>query len=309
LPGQVRVYPTHGAGSFCLSSNHASARTTTIAQERLVNPVALARDEEEFVQRQIAGYAEYPAYYRFMGPTNREGPAILGTVPTPAPLSPQEVSARLRAGMPLVDGRDRAAFASQHVPGSLNIELDSTFGTYVGWTLPFNVPLMILIEDEPGWREAIVQLIRIGYERVEGFVDGGIHAWQAAALPTSQLATMDLATCYQRWSRREPGIVLDVRRSDEWRAGHIPGALHIHVGDLAQRMQELPQDQPILTMCQTGYRAELAASMIAVTGREVIAVREGMGVWNQRGWPSQQEVSEVDEGHDPLHQTHAHGHA
>jgi hydroxyacylglutathione hydrolase len=211
--------------------------------------------------------------------------------------------------MPLVDGRDRAAFASQHVPGSLNIELDSTFGTYVGWTLPFNVPLMILIEDEPGWREAIVQLIRIGYERVEGFVDGGIHAWQAAALPTSQLATMDLATCYQRWSRREPGIVLDVRRSDEWRAGHIPGALHIHVGDLAQRMQELPQDQPILTMCQTGYRAELAASMIAVTGREVIAVREGMGVWNQRGWPSQQEVSEVDEGHDPLHQTHAHGHA
>jgi hydroxyacylglutathione hydrolase len=138
--------------------------------------------------------------------------------------------------MPLVDGRDRAAFASQHVPGSLNIELDSTFGTYVGWTLPFNVPLMILIEDEPGWREAIVQLIRIGYERVEGFVDGGIHAWQAAALPTSQLATMDLATCYQRWSRREPGIVLDVRRSDEWRAGHIPGALHIHVGDLAQRM-------------------------------------------------------------------------
>jgi rhodanese-related sulfurtransferase len=71
----------------------------------------------------------------------------------------------------------------------------------------------------------------------------------------------------------------------------------------------LPQDQPILTMCQTGYRAELAASMIAVTGREVIAVREGMGVWNQRGWPSQQEVSEVDEGHDPLHQTHAHSHA
>jgi hydroxyacylglutathione hydrolase len=286
LPGQVRVYPTHGAGSFCMSTGSDSPRSSTIAQERMVNPAATAKNEDEFIQRQVAGYSEYPAYYRFMGPTNREGPRVLGTLPTPAPLTPHEVEVRMRNGIPLVDGRRREAFAREHVPNALNIELDSSFGTYVGWTLPFNTPLMILIEDEDGRREAVVQLIRIGYERVEGYVDGGMQAWKAAALPTSQFESIDLETFYKRWSQHEPFVVLDVRRSDEWGAGHIPGALHIHVGDLAERLHELPTDQPIATICRTGHRAEIAASMIAATGGKVISVRSGMEQWLERGWPS-----------------------
>ena len=309
LPGQVRVYPTHGAGSFCMSTSSDSARSTTIAQERLVNPAAVAKDEGEFVQRQIAGYSEYPSYYRYMGPTNKEGPRILGAIPTPPPLSPQEVQERMRSGVPLVDGRWRETFAREHVPGSLNIELDSSFSTYVGWTLPFNVPIMILIEDEDRRREAVVQLIRIGYERVEGYVDGGIQAWKAAALPTGQFPSMDIETLYKRWSPRscrEPFVVLDVRRSDEWRDGHIPGALHVHIGDLAQRINELPRDQPIVTLCRTGHRAEIAASMIAASGREVIAVREGMEEWIKRGWPSS---ASRDRSAAPVaQQDHTHAH-
>ena len=238
-----------------------------------------------------------------MGPTNREGPRVLGAMPTPPALSPQQVQERMRNGMPLVDGRRRGAYAREHVPGSLNIELDNTFSTYVGWTLPFNVPLMILIEDEDGRREAVVQLIRIGYERIEGYVDGGFQAWQAAALPTSQFASMDLETFYTRWSRHEPFLVLDVRRSDEWRDGHIPDAWHIHIGDLAQRVHELPQDQPIVTICRTGHRAEIAASIIAATGREVIVVRDGMEQWLGRGWPSMREADEPAGRQD---HTHAH---
>jgi hydroxyacylglutathione hydrolase len=306
LPGQVRVYPTHGAGSFCLSTGSDSARSTTIAQERLVNPAAVAKDEDEFIQQQIAGYSEFPTYYRYMGPANKEGPTVLGALPTPPPFSPQEVQERMHGGMPLVDGRGRDAFAREHVPGSLNIELDDSFATYVGWTLPFNVPLMILIEDEDGRREAVVQLIRIGYERVEGYVDGGISAWKAAALPTSQFASLDLETFYGRWSRREPFLVLDVRRSDEWREGHIPGALHIHVGDLAQRMHELPKQPPIMTICRSGHRAAIAASMIAATGREVIAVRDGMEEWQKRGWPSSTGMDGSDVPVAQQDHTHAH---
>jgi hydroxyacylglutathione hydrolase len=306
LPGQVRVYPTHGAGSFCLSTGSDSARSTTIAQERLVNPAAVAKDEDEFIQQQIAGYSEFPTYYRYMGPTNKEGPTVLGALPTPPPFSPQEVQERMHGGMPLVDGRGRDAFAREHVPGSLNIELDDSFATYVGWTLPFNVPLMILIEDEDGRREAVVQLIRIGYERVEGYVDGGISAWKAAALPASQFASLDLETFYGRWSRREPFMVLDVRRSDEWREGHIPGALHIHVGDLAQRMHELPKQPPIMTICRSGHRAAIAASMIAATGREVIAVRDGMEEWQKRGWPSSTGMDGSDV--QVVQQDHTHTH-
>lgn len=279
LPGQVRVYPTHGAGSFCMSTSVGSARTTTIAQERLVNPAALAPNEEAFVQRQIAGYSSYPRYYAHMGFINRKGPRIMGAIPVPPPLSALDVQQRVSNGVPLIDGRNRDAFAREHIPSSLNIELDGSFATYVGWLLPFNVPLLILIEDEAGRREAVVQLMRIGFEQVDGYLDGGIAAWKAAALPTVHFGAMDIKTLHKRWSQHEKLVILDVRRPDEWRDGHIPGAFHIQLGDLPVRMRELPKDQTIATICRSGYRAEIAASMIAATGREALPVRGGMEDW------------------------------
>lgn len=306
LPGQVNVYPTHGAGSFCMSTGSSSARTTTIAQERLVNPAALAKSEAEFVQRQIAGYTAYPTYYAYMADSNRAGPRILGKPPDPPPLSPHSFWVRQYQGLPVVDGRPRASFALEHIPGSLNIELDSSFATYVGWVLPFNVPLLLVIEDEAGRREAVVQLLRIGYEQVEGYLDGGIASWKAAALPTEHFETLDVGTLYKRLVRNERFTVLDVRRPDEWSNGHVPGALHIHLGELPQRMSELPKDQPIMTMCHSGYRAEIAASMIAATGREAVAVRGGMGDWLKAGFPfvTTSEGAKTRELPDTAHHEH-----
>jgi hydroxyacylglutathione hydrolase len=286
LPGQVHVYPTHGAGSFCLSNGKSSAeRSTTIAQELLVNPAALAKSEEDFVERQLAGYSAYPTYYNYMAPINRAGPRILGTLPTPPALSPHEVNMRLQQGIPLIDARPRGAFAHAHIPGSLNMALENSFATYVGWLLPFNTPLMLLIEDEAGRHEAVVQLIRIGYERIEGYLDGGLALWKADALPTSKLETIDIETLYKRLLRNESFLVLDVRRIEEWDNGHIPGSMHIHIAELAQRMHELPRDLPIMVICHTGYRAGIAASMIAGSGREAVAVRGGMGDWLKGGLP------------------------
>ncbi|HZO72039.1 MAG TPA: rhodanese-like domain-containing protein [Ktedonobacteraceae bacterium] len=193
---------------------------------------------------------------------------------------------RISNGLPLIDGRKRDGFAREHIPGALNIELDSSFATYVGWLLPFNVPLLILIEDEAGRREAVVQLIRIGFEQVDGYLDGGIAAWKAAALSTTSFGTMDIEMLHKRWSQHEKLTILDVRRPDEWRAGHIPNALHIQLGDLPLRMRELPDDQTIATICHSGHRAEIAASMVAATGREVLSIRGGMEDWLKLELPS-----------------------
>ncbi len=303
LSDSVFVYPTHAAGSFCVASAVSSTRSTTIGQEKLVSPAVQAQNEEDFVQRQIAGYGPYPRYYEHMHDINQGGPRILGTMPEASALSAQEVQERIAGGTPLVDGRRREVFADEHIPGSLNIELDSSFGTYVGWLLPFNTPLMLLIEDEEGRREAVVQLVRIGYEQVQGYLDGGIQAWKAAAFPVESFEHIDLDTLYQRWSGPEHLTVVDVRADDEWRAGHIPDALHFHVGDLPQHIDELPNDRPLATICRTGYRAEIAASILAATGRQVIAVGGG-GVpdWIKQGWPSTSEekaptpVAQRDQG-------------
>lgn len=306
LPGQVKVYPTHGAGSFCMSTTVATARSTTIAQERLGNPAAVARDEEDFIRRQTAGYSAYPAYYRYMHDINKGGPSIVGTLSAPPALSARETQEGLRAGMPLVDGRSRQAFAQAHIAGSLNIELDSEFGTYVGWLLPFNVPLMILIEDEEGRREAVVQLMRIGYEQVNGYVAGGIASWQAAALPVERFEMIDVETLHRRWSQHAGMSILDVRRDDEWEAGHIPDAMHLHIGDLPQHIDEAPRDRPITLICQSGFRAEMAASMLAAARREVIAVGGGgMEDWIRRGWPvTTEEGRGAPVGHDAAMHTH-----
>ncbi len=286
LPGQVRVYPTHGAGSFCMSTTSAPARSTTIAQERLASPAALAKDEEDFIRRQTAGYIAYPTYYRYMHDANKYGRAILGSMPVPPSLSVATVQGQLADGMRLVDGRSRADFAREHLPGSLNIELDSQFSTYIGWLLPYNTPLIILVEDEEGRREAVVQLIRIGWEEINGFVDGGISSWKAAALPTEQFELIDVEMLYKRWSQRSNLKVIDVRRDDEWKEGHIPGAIHLHIGDLPQHLDEVPRNQPVALICRTGHRAEMAASIIAATGREVIVVgRGGVPDWAERGFP------------------------
>lgn len=287
LPGQVLVYPTHGAGSFCGASAITPTRFSTIAQEWQASPAATAPSEDDFVQRQIAGYGAYPTYYAYMHAINQQGPRVLGHLPEPPALAPQVVQQRLAAGTPLVDGRSRIAFAATHIPGSLNIEVNDDFATYVGWVLPFNVPLMVLVEDEAGRRETVVQLVRIGYEQVEGFVAGGIAAWEAAALPTEHYARIDVPELAQRLQHGEPLTVVDVRRPEEWQAGHIPGAIPAHLGDLPQLIEGLPTATPLAVMCRTGQRASIGASMIAASGRQVLAVQGGMPDWIAAGLPSE----------------------
>lgn len=305
LPNSVLVYPTHGAGSFCVASAVSSQRNTTIGQERLVSPAVQAQDEADFVQQQLAGYTAYPRYYQYMHDINQAGPRILGKLPELLALAPQVVYQHLGVGVPLVDGRSRDTFAREYVPGSLNIELDSSFGTYVGWLLPFNTPLMLLIEDEEGRREAVVQLVRIGYEQTQGYLDGGIAGWKAAALPTESFGRIDIDTLYKRWKQHGPLTVVDVRRDDEWYEGHIPDALHFHIGDLPQRLEEVPRNTPLAMICRTGHRAEIAASLLAATGREVIAVQGGVPDWIARGLPSSTGEAVTPVGsHDSI--THAH---
>lgn len=165
---------------------------------------------------------------------------------------------------------------------------------------------MILVEDEAGRREAVVQLIRIGWEDINGFVDGGISSWKAAALPLDSFEMIDVDELYKRWSQRTNLAVIDVRRDDEWKEGHIPGALHLHIGDLPQYLDEVPRNQPVALICRTGHRAEMAASIIAATGCEVVVVgRGGVPDWAERGFPvTEEETASPVAHHD--HAAHAH---
>jgi len=302
LPDDALVYPTHGAGSFCGATTTQATRYSTIAQEKQISPASLAQDEAEFVKQQLAGYGLYPAYYGYMRDINTFGPAVLHGLPEVPGLTPQQVSDLLRGGFPLLDSRPRDAFAHEHVPGAINIELDGSFAIYAGWLLPFNAPHTLLTEGEAARREAIAQLIRIGFEQTRGYLAGGMAAWTEAGMPTERFERIGVEELHRRLASAEAPAVLDVRDETEWREGHIPGAQHIHVADLPRHLHETPMDQPIAVVCRTGHRASIAASMLAALGRQTVAVQGGVGDWIAAGYPVR--FGAHDEGASELEHAH-----
>jgi hydroxyacylglutathione hydrolase len=288
LPPSTQLLPTHGAGSFCTVSAGARQRTSTVGTELGSNRALAARDEASFIRQHLAGLRAYPAYYAHMGRMNREGPVVLGSLPAIKALSPEDVARRIREGAWLVDARDRLAFADAHVPGSVNIELDSTFGTYVGWLTPFDAPLVLLLPDPvpPSLAETVTQLIRIGYEHLLGYADGGLDAWRSDGRPIRSYPIAGVDDLCHAYLDGQPIQVLDARQSVEWETGHIPGSLRIHLGDLPARLADVPRDREVWTACTSGHRAAMAASLLDRADIPVrLVARGGVPEWLARCYP------------------------
>jgi hydroxyacylglutathione hydrolase len=287
LPDDTMILPTHGAGSFCVANVPSAIRHTTVGRERTTNEVLLAPDEASFVRQQLDVLTRYPAYYRHMGPLNRQGPVVLRRTPLLAPMDASALERAVVGGAWVVDGRDRAAFAEAHLPGSLNIELSESFATYVGWMVPFEAPLVLVLPEPVGEAavEAATQLLRIGYDRVTGFLAGGVAGWAASGRPTRAYPTATMRDLYDAVVGRGEDIdVLDVRQPAEWRDdGSIPGSRQVFVADLPPIIDELPRDREQWIVCTTGHRASIAASLLDAAGVPTRLIgRGGVIGWSER---------------------------
>jgi glyoxylase-like metal-dependent hydrolase (beta-lactamase superfamily II)/rhodanese-related sulfurtransferase len=287
LPDAVEVLPTHGAGSFCSAGPAASSRVSTIGAERLANPTfALAGGAAEAFRAQALGnLGRFPDYYAHMAGMNRRGPRILGRLILPPALEPSAFEAAVAEGVPIVDARDRKAFAAGHIPGSINIELDGTFAGYVGWLLPFAKPVLLVLPDDApdALAAATTELLRIGYDWVRGWLEGGVGAWAASARPLASYETTTMQGMHDA-STAAPGarILLDVRQPNEWASdGIVPGAERIFVADLPARIAELPTGSAITVFCRSGSRAAIAASLLDGAGLDVELVAQG----GAASWP------------------------
>jgi glyoxylase-like metal-dependent hydrolase (beta-lactamase superfamily II)/rhodanese-related sulfurtransferase len=263
LPDDLAVYPTHGAGSFCAAPTNGE-RTTTIGRERAANPLLAAPDEDAFVALLLAGYGSYPPYFLRLRERNRRGPDVLGSPFPPLPaLDAGDVRRHLADGAVLVDARPVASWAAAHVLGAISIPLRPQFGSWLGWLVPDDRPLIFVLEPGQHAADLVRQALTIGYERLAGAVVGGVEAWQAAGLPVASTELVDAA----RVDRR----VLDVRQDNEHAAGHIPASLHIELGDIDRDPTAVPMGD-LAVMCGHGERAATAASLLERAGRTDIAV-------------------------------------
>ncbi len=265
LPEQTPIYPTHGFGSFC-SSTQTEGDSSTIAREKQINP-ALTLDQENFIEVTLAGLDDYPAYYAHMGSWNERGPAA-PDLSQPEQADAAEVRRRIEAGEWVVDLRNRTAFAKGHVTGAVNFGLDGPFATYLGWCVPWGAPLTLL-GDSPGQvAEAQRELVRIGYDRLEAAATGDMDALSDG--PLSELPVASFGDLTKAAKERDI-VVLDVRRRSEWNAAHIKGAVHIPLHELPVRASELPRGE-VWVHCAGGYRASVAASLLKREGYDVTAV-------------------------------------
>ena len=282
LPASTRVLPTHGAGSFCSAGPVGGERTTTIGAEVLANPAFRLADAaaDAFRTEALGGLGRVPAYYAHMAALNRRGPRVLGRLILPPALDPGAFEAKAAAGVTIVDARDRDAFAAGHIRGSLNIELESAFSGYVGWLVPFAEPVLLVLPDAPdALAEATTELLRIGYERVPGWLEGGVGAWAASGRPLATYETTTMpAVARERAAGggAAEGVLLDVRQPIEWQdEGVVPGSRQIFVADLAARVAELPAGETVTVFCRSGHRASMAASILENAGVDVRLVSEG----------------------------------
>ncbi|MBE7436343.1 MAG: MBL fold metallo-hydrolase [Anaerolineales bacterium] len=280
LPDEVNVFPTHGAGSFCVAPA-SSDRTTTIGRERKTNQLAQPQNEEEFIERALTGLPDYPTYYKYMRGLNQKGAKILGGVPILKPLSAGEVKSMMDEGVVVLDVRHHKEFAAGHIPGSYGIRVDAPLIVWAGWVIPFGSKIILLAESADQRESAARQLIRIGYDDIAGYLEGGIEAW-AKELPVE---TVQSISPKELRERLDEVAVIDVRRLSEWNDGHIPNAIHFEGGRVAWDDLNFPKDKPLVIQCASGNRSMVAISVLKRRGfQNVIQADGGINKWKMSGF-------------------------
>jgi hydroxyacylglutathione hydrolase len=266
LPDDTLLYPAHGAGSLC-GKNMSTDTVSTIGVQRRYNYALQPMERDEFVRVVTTDLPETPAYFTYDAVLNtKERPTLDQTlVEELRPLSLSEALALVDEGAQLLDTRDPADFAGAHVAGSLNVGLSGAYATWAGTILDSDRPVVVVAD--PGREgEAAMRLGRIGFDNVAGYLDGGMQAVDARPELIERTERITAATVAELLRDSDPPLILDVRTEPEWRESRIGRSLNIPLGQLSQRVEEVPRDRPIVVHCGSGYRSSIAASILRRAG-------------------------------------------
>ena len=278
LPDHLQVWPGHGAGSACGKALGAVPQST-VGYEKQFNPMldAARRGEDAFVEAITAGQPEPQMYFARMKRDNKEGPPLLGALPSPRALTPRELQEVAGDDETLVvDTRlDRSAFMAHHVPDSLYAPMNASFNTVIGSLVEDETTPIVLIVDEAEVETAVRDLVRIGYDNVVGFADIETlqHYFEAGGAGASiEEITFDDVEALRRDG---DATVVDVRYRSEYEDdGHVEGAVNASYSRLPEYESDLPRDGRLVVHCASGARAAAAAAFLARTGRDILYVND-----------------------------------
>lgn len=279
LNNNVIVYPAHGPGTSC-GKNVGPETYTTIGEQKKSNYALQPQTREQFITAVTNGLNVPPIYFSINAKINREGYSSLDEVKRKGltPLSVADFKLKINKDMLVLDTRTSAEFSNGFVPGSLFIGLEGRFAEWAGSLLPFHQHVILV--TEPGKEEeAIVRLARVGFDNVEGYLDGGIEAWKKAGETIDIIIDVEADELAMDLPFDENLIVLDVRKENEFAEGHVKDAINFPLADMNDLVQiaNLEENKNIYIHCGGGYRSVIAASILKKHGYH--SIRNIIGGW------------------------------
>ncbi|MES1248785.1 MAG: MBL fold metallo-hydrolase [Actinomycetota bacterium] len=263
LGDDVEVFPGHVTGSLC-GANLSPEPSTTIGRERTTN-AALVATHEEFMCRATGPQPPRPPNMESIVELNR-GP-LLGAQP---PL--QRVDEAPEAVV--LDVRAADDFAGGHRPGAVNVPVEgSSFGTKSAFVLPPDRPILLEASDEEQAQRAAARLYAVGIFTLAGWREPG-DGETLVPVSVDEL---------ERLVAADEVHLIDVREKDERDEGFIPGSTHLPYRSVRGAAENgLCTGKPIVTICESGPRAAIAASVLQSIGVGARPVQGG-GVATWRG--------------------------
>jgi hydroxyacylglutathione hydrolase len=278
LPEFIQVWPGHGAGSACGKALGAVPSTTVGYEKKRNWAFSYGTNKAGFIDFLLTDQPEPPKYFAKMKELNKVDRPLLTEVPTIKELSADELNAATAKGIKLIDTRNKQDFEKGFIEGSINIQGNNSFATWMGWFVTYNEQF-ILVASPSQMDDLTRKLMRIGLDNIYGFVDAAkINELSDAPLLTSTMVTISDVKA------NTTAEVIDLRGVAEFNSGHIAGAKNVFVGTLLQNLAKVPKDKPVIIHCQGGDRAAIGYSLLAKEGyTNVSNYSPGMNEWIKEG--------------------------
>jgi hydroxyacylglutathione hydrolase len=288
LPDSSLVYPAHGAGSLC-GKAISKETVSTIGEQRRVNYALQPMGKPEFIALVTADQPDAPAYFTYDAVLNsRERPTLDQMLARDLqPLTIERVLALQAEGAQILDTREAVEFAAAHVAGSVNVGLGGQYATWAGTVLSPDRPIVV-IADPGREQESAVRLGRIGFDRIAGYLEGGMASLASRSDVTRSTERVSAPLAAERLAGTggPVPVAIDVRGPGERARAHVAGSVSLPLNHLAEHLGDIPRDRPLLVYCAGGYRSSIAASLLQRDGfTNVAEIAGGITAWEAAHLP------------------------
>ena len=281
LQDDIIVYPAHGPGSSC-GKSLGPETSSTIGEQKKTNYALQPQTKEEFIKAVTSGLNAAPVYFAINAKINKEGYESIDEVKTKGlvALPVNAFKKKIKEDVIILDTRNETVFTHGFIPGSIFIGLEGRFAEWAATLIPFHQRI-ILVTESGKEEETIIRLARVGFDKVEGYLQGGFDAWKKAGEEIDMIIDVEADEMALDIKHDPKLTVIDVRRETEFGEGHIKNAVNVPLSEMTDVAQiaNLDDTQNLYVHCGGGYRSIIAASLMKRQGFHNL--RNILGGWNK----------------------------